>query len=235
MREDLRRLLELQNLDNRIAETRSEMEALRRGGELLEGKVRSAQEASERQKQECQKGQVKLKEMELAAAEKRGKIEKIRQGSLAIRNNRDYQAAMHEIAGFDSDIRLIEDGMLASMEEIETEKANLSRLDSEVASARAKLEKEKVEIAREIEALSGVLDGLIRERAARAVEIEAPLLAVYERIFEGRRGRAVVPVLDGSCQGCYMQITPQKANDVHKDDRIYICDNCGRFLFHQDP
>ncbi len=45
------------------------------------------------------------------------------------------------------------------------------------------------------------------------------------------RDVAVVPVADGSCQGCGMALTPQTANEVKRNDRMFTCPSCSRILY----
>jgi len=235
MRDDLRQLLHLQSLDTRMAECLAEKEARFSELELLDKKLQASIKESEQEKERCQRGKVTLQDLEQEAAAKRGKIEKLRQQSGMIRNNREYQAAMHEIAGFESDISLIEDKMIEAMELIEQEQETLAGIEEDIVRARQKLAEEKEIVAREVAALDEEAARLKKDRAAVAEDLDAEVLPRYERIYGGRGGRAVVPVVDGACQGCYMQLTPQMANDVLKDDRIYFCENCGRFLYLAEP
>ena len=48
-----------------------------------------------------------------------------------------------------------------------------------------------------------------------------------------RNGKAVVGVVNGICQGCFMSIPPQHFNDILKGDRMLNCPTCQRILFHK--
>ncbi|TMQ68855.1 MAG: hypothetical protein E6K80_13650 [Candidatus Eisenbacteria bacterium] len=52
----------------------------------------------------------------------------------------------------------------------------------------------------------------------------------YERIRQSRDGRAVVPIVKGSCGGCFRGQPPQMLQEARRGDRALICDGCGRIL-----
>src|SRR5690606_9143550 len=64
-------------------------------------------------------------------------------------------------------------------------------------------------------------------------EMEAPLDAPgrsrYQRLAS--RGRFVVPVINGTCFGCFVSIPAALASDAERHDALRYCDNCGRFLY----
>lgn len=52
----------------------------------------------------------------------------------------------------------------------------------------------------------------------------------YARILAGR-GRAVVPVINGICYGCYTAIPTALAGDLGAHEAVRTCENCGRFIY----
>ena len=72
----------------------------------------------------------------------------------------------------------------------------------------------------------------VSKRAALAKEIKAPVLRKYDMLRTRRNGKAVVGVINGVCQGCFMSIPPQQFNDIMKGDRILNCPTCQRILYH---
>lgn len=74
----------------------------------------------------------------------------------------------------------------------------------------------------------------LRQIDQKIVELEGELgpdlRNRYERISAGR-GRAVAPVLNGICYGCFVAIPTAVASDGSRNDALLHCDNCGRFLY----
>ena len=80
-----------------------------------------------------------------------------------------------------------------------------------------------VDVARALE----VLDRKIQEMEE---ELSPSIRIRFRRICEGR-GRAVVPVIDGICYGCFESIPTAVAGDVRQNATLRHCDHCGRFLY----
>lgn len=61
-------------------------------------------------------------------------------------------------------------------------------------------------------------------------ELDKDIVERYERLIK-RYDRAVAPVLDGICYGCYQVMPTALATGRDKNKRIFLCPNCGRFLY----
>lgn len=49
--------------------------------------------------------------------------------------------------------------------------------------------------------------------------------------FAKTGGRAVVPVINGICYGCFTAIPTASLSELGKNDNVNHCENCGRFLY----
>lgn len=72
------------------------------------------------------------------------------------------------------------------------------------------------QIDEKIEEMEGSLPPQVRSR--------------YQRI-SARNPRAVVPVIRGTCYGCFVQVPTALASDADRNEEIRSCQNCGRFLY----
>lgn len=72
------------------------------------------------------------------------------------------------------------------------------------------------ELAKKIEEMEGALDPRVQGRYRRLV---------------GRRGRAVVPVIRGTCYGCFVSVPTALASDADRNEELRYCESCGRFLY----
>lgn len=98
---------------------------------------------------------------------------------------------------------------------------------------------------RELEALSeereveeGVfamqIDEALQHLAEKIEEMEAaldPRVQTRYRRLAGRRGRAIVPVIRGTCYGCFVSVPTALASDVDRNAELRYCESCGRFLY----
>lgn len=79
------------------------------------------------------------------------------------------------------------------------------------------------------EAISA-LDEKVTELEAR---LDAPVRQRY-RLVVDRGMRAVVPVLNGVCYGCFTAVPTARASVADRNARLETCEHCGRFLYHVD-
>lgn len=54
--------------------------------------------------------------------------------------------------------------------------------------------------------------------------------ARYGRLA-GSRTRPVVPVIRGTCYGCFVSVPTALASDAERNSELRFCDSCGRFLY----
>lgn len=89
----------------------------------------------------------------------------------------------------------------------------LQRLDNDVAGGKVKATPYR-----------------LRKRRELVQRIPIEMARDYNRL-RGRHSDAVVPVVDGACQGCFVQLPPAVlARLGNPRERVY-CDHCGRILY----
>lgn len=81
------------------------------------------------------------------------------------------------------------------------------------------------------------IEGALKQLEEKISELESELSpavrARYHRISAGR-GRAVVPVINGLCYGCFVAIPTALASEMTQNEELRHCDHCGRFLYMTD-
>lgn len=61
--------------------------------------------------------------------------------------------------------------------------------------------------------------------------VDPRILKHYDRLM-AKRAPALVPVEGDTCQGCFMKLPSQFAQQVRQDpDHIHTCNNCSRFIY----
>jgi predicted nucleic acid-binding Zn-ribbon protein len=56
-----------------------------------------------------------------------------------------------------------------------------------------------------------------------------PVRSRYRRL--SGRGKFIVPVINGTCFGCFVSIPTAVASVADRNSALQHCDNCGRFLY----
>ena len=98
---------------------------------------------------------------------------------------------------------------------------------------------------RELEADSGVSAletdefGIVPEDAITQLQqridelvgrLSVPIRRRYERIA-GSVERVMVPVIAGTCYGCYVSVPTSRAGEADPNAELQSCEHCGRFLY----
>jgi predicted nucleic acid-binding Zn-ribbon protein len=90
----------------------------------------------------------------------------------------------------------------------------------------------QINVEREVFQIS--VDDAIQQLDEKIVEMEEsldpPVRSRYRRL-SGSRGRFVVPVINGTCFGCFVSIPTAVLSDADRNTHLQHCDNCGRFLY----
>ena len=69
------------------------------------------------------------------------------------------------------------------------------------------------------------------EKIVEMVEsLPAQVRGRYTRM-SAKHPRTVVPVIRGTCYGCFVQVPTALASDADRNEEIRSCQNCGRFLY----
>lgn len=149
----------------------------------------------------------------------------------SVKTNKEYTALLNEIAHKKAEMSKIEEEILSSMEsadEIKRDVAEAKAILEGVEEERRKIDEQAQD---EIAEVQQEIEDLVAEREGKLKDVPVDILERYNRIINGRDGLAVVAVIDGVCQGCYMNLTPQEINVLMGEDEIITCRNCSRMLY----
>ncbi len=80
---------------------------------------------------------------------------------------------------------------------------------------------------------TGGLGDLQAIREEVAAKIGTPMLRTYERLHLRYR-RAVVPVKDEICLGCFIKLPTSLSTKGKENVVVFRCENCGRILYWLD-
>ncbi len=100
---------------------------------------------------------------------------------------------------------------------------------NELAQDRGEREVQQEHFDLDIEEAVQELDSKIQDVKE---SLDPDIRSRYERVARGR-SRAMVPVINGVCYGCFVQTPTAVAAEKSRggQDEIVTCENCGRFLY----
>ncbi len=230
MKENFARLWSLQQLDLELKTLTGKLETIPARIESLKKMTLEARQEFEQTKQAVveRRKQYKLAEVELKAAE--DKINGYSVQLYSAKTNEQYKAFLKEIEAQKKLKNAVEDRMIALMEETEA-------LDQKARAGErqvAELETEHQDKIKLLEAEQAELVSAIEQRRAQRTQIAESLppdlLKRYERVKASKSGVAVAPIRKERCSGCLSPIPAQRIVEIDREDRVYICEACGRIL-----
>ncbi len=232
---ELEALVRLQEADGRIDRMSDDLgkipaliEAEKNHLREFEEKVAEAEAALEamQKRQRDTEGDIQMTDAKLR--ESRGK-------QSMVKTNEEYRALTREIETFQGKVGELEEGVLECMEAIEPLREKVGESQKEMTEAQETI---KVALNKHEDARARIeheLEKAQRERESAWSEVGPDWRGRYERLRKGLNGRAVVPMIDRTCQGCRMSETIQRFFEIRDSkDEIFSCSSCGRIIYYKE-
>ncbi|PLX24763.1 MAG: hypothetical protein C0600_12815 [Ignavibacteria bacterium] len=192
----------------------------------VEGRIEECVEA-------LKKGAVERAQMESQSLELIAKIDKYKGQQLEVTNNKEYDALTREMEAAENTIATNEEAVEQFAERAEELKSSQAEFETRRDELQKELEVKREELKEILAATAEEEKGLEAKRESTLAEIKERDLVLYNRIREAK-GKAVAPIKRGSCSGCYNVVPPQMILEVKKNDRLFICEHCGRILVSEE-
>jgi predicted nucleic acid-binding Zn-ribbon protein len=235
MLSDLKLVIRLQEVDNRLADLHREISALPKHVAEIEKKLiaherkleadRAALAANQKERKKC--------DSEIQAQEQ--KISKLKDQTLEAKTNDVYRAFQNEIEFCQKEIRKCEDRILELMSESEPLDRNVKAAEGALKDEKAQVEAEKQQARERTAADRSAQADLLKERAEIVAGIAPPVYQRYTRIGKMRRGIGVAEAVDGRCSVCNIAMRLQFFQELRKGDQVMACESCGRILYYNPP
>jgi uncharacterized protein len=152
---------------------------------------------------------------------------------MQVQTGREQTALLKEIEDAKKSAKENEDQIVAILEEIEELKSKVEGGKNQLKTEKGLVAEETEKVRKTINAINKGKKSKTEERNKQSQEIDPNLLRKYTTLRERRNGLAVVNVLQGVCQGCFMSVPPQQYNMLLKGDRLFDCPTCQRIMYHQ--
>ncbi len=234
MKHKLQSLYLLQLLDTELDELRELRGDLPEAVNSMEERLRFVEQRIEECDTALKKGAVDRATKERESLELIAKIEKYRAQQLEVHNNKEYDALTREMEVAENTIATFEAEIEAYAEQSTQLKDSKGQFEKDRDELIKELEEKREEL-REILASTGQEESDLAVRREGALkEIDEDYFQMYTRIRGAKNGKAVAPIRRGSCSGCYNIVPPQRILEIKKNDRLFICEHCGRILVSEE-
>lgn len=229
MQQKLKALAELQKVDLEIAALRKAAEVHPKQMAELErelGIVRSALESERARLVEVER---QKRVLEQNIADEKDKVKKWEARLSEQRSTREYAALAREIdiAKKANQTMAEELGELAKT--LAATREAVKAREQELSAAQDQMGGKLTALRERMAASEGQVKELDEKRAQVAVGVDGTLLKRYETVRK-KRMPALVPILNGTCQGCNMNIPPQLYNTLRTTLGTDVCPSCHRII-----
>ena len=235
MLSDLKLVIRLQEIDNRLADFTREISALPKHIAEIEKKLVAHERKLEADRSALAANQKERKKLEIDIQAQDPKITKLKNQMLEAKNNEQYKAFQHEIDFCQQEIRRFEDRILELMTDSEPLEKNLKAAEAALAVEKRQIDGEKKQAQERTAVDQKEIDSLKAERAGILAEMTPKVAAEYERIRKGRAGVAIAEALNGRCSKCNITLRPQFLQELRRGDSIMVCESCKRMLYINPP
>ena len=233
MHPHVKKLLELQSVDQEVASLTKDIDSLpaeeARRRRRLDELQRTAVDARNR----FLKTELEARNLEKAIRGSDDEIKRLNERLNTVRNNAEYQATLFQIEAVRKDRDVMQEECLKLLETVESVRPEVATAEAAVAEEQKVLQA----FLGEAEALRSSRAGAIAEvrqrRATLAEGIPPDLLSEYDGLFKTRDHVAVCAVADGYCQGCYNKITMNDTARLLGKSTVVRCGSCQRILYLQ--
>lgn len=148
----------------------------------------------------------------------------------AIKTNKEYQAALKEVADGKKANREREDRILHAMEKIEGLTQKITQLNSDFADKEAAYRKKLEEVKAEEAAVHEKMKTDSAHRPDVEARVDKKILRKYDFVRQ-RYAEAIAKVSGGVCIGCSRKIPPQLYNEMLRREELKICPSCQRLIY----
>ena len=231
LREKLKALEELQQIDLEANDSRSELETLGPRRAQVEEKVLEARRSYDEEKSRLEGNERERRQLETLLGIERDKVKKWEGRLSEIRTPREYAALSREI-----DIaRKTNDTQSEQLRALAGQAAEIQKALEERAEWLAEQEDATQGGLAELDARRAEVEERLRQLEAKRAEavraVDPALLSRYENIRRRRAGVALAPVVGMTCRGCNRNVPPQLAITLQRADSIETCPNCHRIIY----
>ena len=233
LRDQLKRLEELQRYDAQIQELTNALKAIPAKLEASQNDFARVEGLLENERKQLaesqryytdQKSQLQTDESSATGAKHKLSLAK---------NSKEYVAAQREMEQTRESVENREQEITKLMEAVQAKEKLLAERAAELETLRKSIDKDAEVARKKMAEIEGKIAQIKVERDKIATGIRPEVLKRYGAI-RMRRGLAVTTVRNGTCQGCNMNVPPQLFNVLQRGNSIETCPYCHRIVYWEN-
>lgn len=234
MREMLKNLIDLQRVESEAARITSKLNNVAHALEELDARAVDSGKGLQEilaQLDELQK-QYRLHDSDIQMNQSRVKKSREKLGS--VKNNKEYQSILKEIEDMQVKNSMVEDEMIAILEQMETIERSIHTKKNETEKIKVQVDIEKKTIQQDMIRNQQRLVRLEADIAKISQQVEPELLRKYRLVKDQTRGIAIAAVHHAVCQGCNLNIPSQMYDKLQRFETLTMCPHCQRIIYWEE-
>lgn len=149
-----------------------------------------------------------------------------------ISNPKDLERMTQELTSLERRISTLEDEELEVMERLEAANAALAGLEEQQAATERRLADLADSRDHDFAEIDGLAAGVAAERVKAAEGVPADLLALYDKLRDGKGGIGAAALRQRQCGGCRLSLDNAELAVIKAapEDQVIRCEECQRIL-----
>ena len=165
--------------------------------------------------------------------DKIGHVKERQSKMMLVQTSREQTALLKEIEDAKRNVKENEEKIVSIMEQVEKLSAEMTEEKNIFKADKSLVTEETEKVGTTIGKLNKGKKTKQNKRDKQANTVEKTRISKYDLLRDRRNGLAIVNVLDGVCQGCFMNLPPQQYNMLLRGDVLLECPSCQRLIYHQ--
>lgn len=234
MHQDLKRLLDIQELD--IKMIRLMRIKRQRQSELkqIEDLRIELQEQLKLKKEEIEDLTGQVNELEEKIQDLTSQYKKLETKQTSVKKVEEFNALTREMTNVEREKAVLETQTSNILDKKTAEEEIYTKIKQSLETSVINSKDLENEIKLSIDKINEEGQQLKDKRQEGAREVDSEILKIYERLLRNKKDRVIVPIENRTCSGCHIALTLQHENLVRKGGGLIFCEHCSRIHFWQE-
>lgn len=233
MREQLKKLEELQKFDAQIQELNNALQAIPTKLDATKNDLTRVEGLLANERSQLTETQRYHDEQKALVQSDEDHLNSAKSKQSAAKNTKEYAAAQRELDVTKESLTVRQGEITKLVEAIQSKEKLLAERDHDVKALRESVDKDAEQARSRIAEIEGKIAALKEDRARISSTVRPDVLKRYGAI-RIRKGLAMAPVANGTCRGCNMNIPPQLFNVLQRGTTIETCPYCHRIIYWEE-
>lgn len=234
MNEEISKLIDLQIIDSEIDGIDGEIDAKQQEVTTREQSIADKDASIAKCKEQTLELEQQQRDLKTEMEDAQTRVKDRQNKMMQVQTSREHQALLKEIEENKKLVKAHEEKLLQIMEQIEQLGKDATELENLCTGEKELLAEETKDVKKAVDKINTRKKKVLNKRKALVPDLKAGTLQRYDMLREKRKGMAVVKTKNGVCQGCFMTIPPQQANEVRKGEKLNFCPTCQRILYYME-